>query len=152
MVESDLELFFPESYIPSSSERMLIYRELDNLQTDEEVLQFCRRLEDRFGKIPSEGEELMRIVPLRRFARKLGVEKILLKGERMWLYFVSNPNSPYYQSNAFGKVIAFLQQYPKQCVLKEAGSKRSMQIKEVKSVEHALHILQEMQGMNGCLQ
>lgn len=147
-IESDLELFFPESYIPSSSERMLIYRELDNLKTDDEVIAFRSRLEDRFGAVPKEGEELMRIVPLRRFARKLGIEKILLKGGRMYLYFVSNPDSPYYQSDAFGKVIAYLQQYPRQSTLREAGHKRSMQLKEVRSVEQALHILQEMQGMN----
>ncbi len=148
-VESDLELFFTETYIPSSSERMLIYRELDNLKTDEEVTQFRARLEDRFGTIPREGEELMRIVPLRRFARRLGIEKILLRSDRMFLYFVSNPDSPYYQSDAFGKIIAYLQHYTRRCTLKEAGHKRSMNIKDVQSVETALTILQEIQGMNG---
>ncbi len=146
-IESDLELYFSDAYIPSSSERMLIYRELDQLKTDEEVAAFRTRLEDRFGAVPKEGEELMRVVPLRRFACRLGIEKILLKGGRMYLYFVTNPDSPYYQSDSFGKVIAYLQQYARRCALRETGGKRSMQIKEVKTVEQALQILQEMQGI-----
>ena len=105
-VESDLELLFPNEYIPSSSERMLLYRELDKLVLDQDVEAFKARLVDRFGKIPPEGEELIRIVPLRRLAKRLGVEKVMLKAGKMILYFVSNLESPYYQSQAFGKFIA----------------------------------------------
>ena len=104
-VESDLELLFPNEYIPSSSERMLLYRELDKLELDKDVEAFRARLLDRFGKIPPEGEELIRIVPLRRMAKRMGIEKVFLKAGRMTLYFVSNLESPYYQSEAFGKVI-----------------------------------------------
>lgn len=85
-VESDLELLFPNEYIPSSSERMLLYRELDKLELDKDVEAFRARLLDRFGKIPPEGEELLRIVPLRRLAKRLGVEKVVLKAQRMTLF------------------------------------------------------------------
>ncbi|MDO4757199.1 MAG: transcription-repair coupling factor, partial [Parabacteroides sp.] len=87
-VESDLELLFPNEYIPSSSERMLLYRELDGLELDKDVLGFKARLEDRFGKVPPEGLELLRIVPLRRLAKRLGTEKVFLKAGRMTLFFV----------------------------------------------------------------
>ena len=111
-VESDLELLFPNEYIPSSSERMLLYRELDKLELDKDVEAFRARLLDRFGKIPPEGEELIRIVPLRRMAKRMGIEKVFLKAGRMTLYFVSNLESPYYQSEAFGKVINYMAQNP----------------------------------------
>ena len=78
-VESDLELLFPNEYIPSSSERMLLYRELDKLELDKDVETFKAKLVDRFGKIPPEGEELLRIVPLRRLAKRLGVERVVSK-------------------------------------------------------------------------
>lgn len=143
-VESDLELLFPNEYIPSSSERMLVYRELDKLELDKDVEAFKARLVDRFGKIPPEGEELIRIVPLRRLAKRLGVEKAVLKAGRMTLYFVSNLESPYYQSDAFGKVINYMAKYPRNCNLREQNGKRSMVVKDVTSVEQGVRILQEI--------
>ena len=148
-VESDLELLFPNEYIPSSSERMLLYRELDKLELDRDVDAFKSRLIDRFGKIPSEGEELIRIVPLRRLAKRLGVEKVFLKAGRMTLYFVSNLESPYYQSKSFGKIIEYMSKYPRICNLREQDGKRSMVVRHVATVEEAVAILQEMVGMNG---
>ncbi len=147
IVESDLELLFPGDYVPSSSERMLLYRELDSLDSDKDLDAFRVRMEDRFGPIPSEGRELMRIVPLRRLGRYLGAEKIFLKGGRMILFFVSNPDSPYYQSAAFGKVIAYMGRYPRFCNLREQNGKRSMVIKEVGSVEKAVSILKEIYAL-----
>ncbi len=143
-VESDLELLFPDEYVPSSSERMLLYRELDGLELDKDVEAYRQRLEDRFGKLPQESEELLKIVPLRRLGKRLGIEKIFLKAGRMSLYFVSNPDSPYYQSEAFGKVIAYMGKYPRQCNLREQNGKRSMVVRDVESVEHAVLILKEM--------
>ena len=148
-VESDLELLFPNEYIPSSSERMLLYRELDGLELDKDLLDFKSRLEDRFGKVPPEGEELLRIVPLRRLAKRLGAEKIFLKAGRMTLFFVSNPDSPYYQSAAFGKVIGYMGRNPRYCNLREQNGKRSMVVKNVESVEMAVSILQEIVSMEG---
>lgn len=147
-VESDLELLFPEEYVPSSSERMLLYRELDSLELDKDVDAYRRRLEDRFGKLPSESEELLKIVPLRRLGKRLGVEKIYLKVGRMSLYFVSNSDSLYYQSVAFGKIIAYMSRYPRLCNLREQSGKRSMVIRNVETVEHAVSILKEIVSMN----
>ena len=143
-VESDLELLFPNEYIPSSSERMLLYRELDKLELDKDVDDFKARLIDRFGAIPPEGEELIRIVPLRRIAKRLGIEKIFLKSGRMTLFFVSNPDSPYYQSEAFGKIIGYMSRYPRACNLREQNGKRSMVIKDIKDVQSAVGELQEI--------
>ncbi len=148
-VESDLELLFPNEYIPSSSERMLLYRELDGLELDKDLNDFKSRLEDRFGKVPPEGQELLRIVPLRRLAKRLGAEKIFLKAGRMTLFFVSNPDSPYYQSAAFGKVIGYMGRNPRYCNLREQNGKRSMVVKNVDSVEMAVGILQEIVSMEG---
>ena len=148
-VESDLELLFPNEYIPSSSERMLLYRELDGLELDKDLIDFKSRLEDRFGKVPPEGQELLRIVPLRRLAKRLGAEKIFLKAGRMTLFFVSNPDSPYYQSAAFGKVIGYMGANPRYCNLREQNGKRSMVVKNVESVEMAVGILQEIVSMEG---
>lgn len=143
-VESDLELLFPADYIPSSSERMLLYRELDSLELDKDVLAYKSRLEDRFGKVPPEGMELLHVVPLRRLGKRVGAEKIFLKGGRMTLFFVSNPDSHYYQSDAFGRVINYMGRYPRQCNLREQAGKRSLIVKDIPNVETAVSVLQEM--------
>ncbi len=143
-VESDMELLFPNEYIPSSSERMLLYRELDKLELDKDVEAFKARLKDRFGTIPPEGEELILIVPLRRLARRLGIEKIVLKAGRMTLFLVSNPDSPYYQSPAFGKVIEYMSRYPRRCNLREQNGRRSMVVKDITDVHAAVKEMQEM--------
>lgn len=143
-LESDMEIMFPNEYVPSSSERMLLYRELDGMELDKDVLEFKTRLEDRFGKIPYEALELLRIVPLRRLAKRLGVEKIFLKAGNMTLFFVSNPESPYYQSDSFGKIIDYMGKNPRICNLREKNGKRSMVIKNIPSVETAVSVLQQI--------
>ena len=146
-VESDLELLLPATYVTGSSERMLLYRELDSLVLDKDVDAFRARLEDRFGPVPPDTEALQRIDPLRRLAARLGAEKVFLKGGRMTLFFVSNPDSPYYQSQAFGKVIAYMMKYTRCCDLREQNGKRSMLVKDVPTVEEAVATLQEMVAM-----
>ena len=146
-IESDLELLFPDQYIPSSSERMLLYRELDGLEKDEDVDAFKARLEDRFGKIPKEGQELLKVVPLRRMAQHLGIERVFLKAGQMTLFLVSRLDSPYYQSNAFGKLIAYIGKHPRNCNLRDKNGKRSMIIRDVDSVEKAVGILKEMESL-----
>ena len=143
-IESDLELLLPATYVTGSSERMLLYRELDGLTLDKDVDAFRFRLEDRFGPVPPETEELLRIVPLRRLAARLGAEKIFLKGGRMTLFFVSNPDSPFYQSQAFGKMIDYMMKYTRRCDLREQNGRRSMLIKDVTNVETAVSVLQEV--------
>lgn len=146
-IESDLELLFPNEYIPSSSERMLLYRELDKLELEKDVVDYKLRLEDRFGPIPKVGLELIRVVALRRLAKRLGIEKIFLKAGRMSLFFVSNPESPYFQSEAFGKVIKYMTSNPRNSNLREQNGKRSMLIKNINSVETAVGVLQEIVSM-----
>ena len=104
-VECDLHAYFPETYVPGATERMLLYRELDSLSTEEQIADFRHRMEDRFGPLPPEGEELLRIVPLRAIGRQLGAERLTLKNRRMTLYFVRNTESAFYQSDTFERII-----------------------------------------------
>lgn len=143
-VESDLEMYFPDNYVPGSSERILLYRELDNIEKDEDLDAYRKRLQDRFGPIPRQGEELMQVVALRRVGKRLGCEKIILKQGRMQMQFVSNPNSMYYQSEAFDKVLNYIGYHPRRCNLKERNGKRSMVVNDVKSVEDAVKVLREI--------
>ena len=143
-LESDLELYFPDQYVPSDAERMLLYRELDGLHTDEQVAAYRTRLIDRFGQVPHCGEELMRVVPLRRIGQSLGCEKIMLKQERMLLYFVSQNDSPFYQSEAFDHILSFVAQNPRRCNFREQNGKRSMVLTDVPTIESALQLLKEI--------
>ena len=147
-LESDLELYFPDQYVPSDSERMLLYRELDGLQTDEQVAAYRTRLIDRFGPVPHCGEELMRVVPLRRHGQLLGCEKIVLKQQRMTLYFVTQNDSPFYQSEAFGLLLDFVAQHPRRCNFREMNGKRSMVISDVPTIEEAVQILASINKSN----
>ena len=140
-VDSDLEMYFPDSYVPGSAERMLLYRELDHLDRDEEVEAFRQRMIDRFGPIPQEGDELIHVVGLRRVGKLLGCEKILLKGGAMQLQFVSNVDSPFYRSQMFSRVIAYATSHIQDCALKEKNNKRILRISHVKSVEQARSLL-----------
>src|SRR5690554_3348046 len=144
LVESDLELMFPVMYIPNDAERVGIYRELDNMETETEILDFTKRLEDRFGRIPSQGRELIRIVRLRRLARSLSIEKVVLKGGQMTLHLIADSESPYYGSLAFDKLLNYVQKYPRQCQLRDNGKKRSLVIRHVDTVETAVAIFEEM--------
>ncbi len=144
LVESDLELMFPVTYIPNDAERVGIYRELDNMETETQILDFTQRLEDRFGKIPAQGKELIRIVRLRRLAKSLGIEKITLKGGQMTLHLIADAESPYYRSSAFDKLLQYIQTHPRECQLRESGKKRSVVIRHISNVETAVNVLEEM--------
>jgi len=143
-LESDIEMYFPDQYVPSDSERMLLYRELDALagsnRLEQAIEAYRTRLKDRFGKIPEVAEELIRVVPLRVLGKQLGIEKILLKQQKMYLYFVSNPDSPYYQSEVFGRILEYMTRNLRRCNLREASGKRSMVVSNVDSVGEALTV------------
>ena len=143
-LESDLEMYFPDQYVPSDSERMLLYRELDGLQTDEQLAAYGKRLVDRFGPTPEVGAELMRVVPLRRMGKSLGCEKVVLKQGRMTLFFVSNVDSPFYRSEAFDHILSFVAQNPRRCNFREVNGKRSMVIANIPTVASAVALLQQM--------
>ena len=143
-LESDLEMYFPDQYVPSDSERMLLYRELDNTRNDQELEAYRQRLIDRFGPLPPQAEELLHVVSLRRLGKQLGCEKIMLKQDRMFLYFVSNANSPFYQSEVFGRIIEYATTNVHRCNLREQNGKRSMVITDVSTVEAAVHLLSKI--------
>ena len=141
VVDTDLELMFPASYVPQESERITLYRELDNMETDDQVEAFEARMVDRFGKIPTMASELIRIVPLRRTARRLGIEKLVIRQTRMHLFLVGEENVAYYQSPAFGRLLNYVQQNPKRCNLSQKNGRRSIIISNITSVSNALSVL-----------
>jgi transcription-repair coupling factor (superfamily II helicase) len=152
-LESDIEMYFPEQYVPSDSERMLLYRELDNIRDDDELNAFRKRMRDRFGPLPSVAEELLQVVSLRRMGKQLGCEKIMLKQGRMFLYFVSTSTSPFYQSAAFEHIINYVTTNVARCQLRETPSsaseksvKRSMVVTDVPSVGEAVSVLEKIQN------
>ena len=143
-IESDLEMYLPDTYVPSDSERMLLYRELDSISDDDALRKYRLRLEDRFGPVPREGVELMHVVPLRRLGKGLGCEKIILRQGQMRMQFVSNPMSAYYKSRAFDKILNFIGRNARRCNLKEVAGKRMMAVAGVPSVEEAVKVLRDI--------
>ena len=146
-VESDLPMFFPDTYVPTSSERMLLYRELDNITDDDALKAYRQRLVDRFGPVPHEGEELMQVVLLRRLGRKLGCEKIMLRQGIMTMQFVSNQASAFYQSKTFDRIIHYVMDNPRRCNFKDANGHRMIKIGEVPSVTEGVTVLKGMLPM-----
>jgi transcription-repair coupling factor (superfamily II helicase) len=140
-IDTDLEILFPEEYVSNVSERIRLYRELDSLENIDQLQRFSAMLTDRFGKVPSQVDELMNVVKLRWQAMDLGFEKMILKDSRLLVYFVSNPMSPYYQSEVFQKVLRFIQKQPSRYRMKEAKEKLNMIIDRVADVGEALKLL-----------
>ena len=143
-IDSDLEVLFSNDYIQNVSERISLYRELDSIQDETGLLEFEKRLQDRFGKIPPEGQSLILVVKLRWLAMRFGIEKLVLKNEQMTAFLVSNPQSPYYQSESFGKLLQYMTSHPRKCQLREKNHRRSVVFLEVKTVEKAWEVLTEM--------
>jgi transcription-repair coupling factor (superfamily II helicase) len=147
-LDSDIEMYFPDQYVPSDSERMLLYRELDNLANSTQLqLQldaYRKRLLDRFGPIPAVSEELILVVPLRVAGKQLGIEKIMLKQQKMYFYFVSRDDSPYFQSEAFGKILHYVSNNPRQCNFREGSGKHSVVISDIPTVAAALTVCRQI--------
>lgn len=149
VIESDLELLLPADYVPQESERISLYQELDSIDRETDLLEFRKRLVDRFGKIPHVTAELLRIPRLRRLARRLGIEKVALKQDTMYLYFVDDTNVAYYQSPMFGKLLQYLQQNARRCRIREKNGRRSFAISHVATVEDAVAILDSILALPG---
>lgn len=143
-VESDLEMYFPDTYVPGSSERMLLYRELDSIENDDDLEAYRKRMEDRFGPVPPEGEELMQVVLLRRLGRSLGCEKLILKQYMLQMQFVSNKDSMFYKSDIFGNIINYVSFHAKVCDMRVVGGKNRVVIKMINSVSDAVKVLKKM--------
>ncbi len=143
-IDTDLELLIPESYIENISERLKMYRELDNIVDEKSLKLFEEQLIDRFGKIPTATKELLDVVRLRWLAMDLGIEKIILKNGKMICYFVSNQESPYYQSPVFTAVLNFVQNNPARCNMKENKNKLSLSFPHVKNIQKAISLMKKI--------
>lgn len=144
-VDTDLEILIPSHYVTSSQERLTLYKDLDNIDREVDLMKFRAGLEDRFGKVPSEVDELIDTVRLRWIARELGFEKLMLKGGRMTGYFIGKQTSPFYQSKTFSKVLHYIQVNHKYCKMREANDKLSLTFNDVQSISRALFFLKQME-------
>lgn len=140
-IDTDFELLIPSNYVSESSERIILYKELDDLEKDEELAEYLVRLKDRFGDVPESVTELVETIKLRRCAKKLGFEKIILKNQKMICHFIMNKNSSFYQSENFGKVLEFIKTYPDYGKFIEKNEKLSYSFDNVKTVNKASQIL-----------
>ena len=147
-VESDMELLLPPDYVPQESERISLYKELDGIERELDLQRFKMNLEDRFGKIPRETAELLRIPRLRYLARRLGIEKIVLKMGQMYMYFVDDSNQAYYRSPMFGRILNYMQVHPRRCRIREKNGRRSIVISDVPTVEEGVSLLQQILNLN----
>ena len=153
-LDSDLPLCFPVTYVENISERISLYRELDNLVNEEALLEYQKRLIDRFGKLPEEAEQLLNVVRLRWLCCQMGIEKVLLKKENLTLYFTQS-NKQYWQSEIFGKVVEYVYSRPQRCKLVEEKDRQGKKtgriyatILQVKTITGALHLLNKILNPN----
>ncbi len=144
VIESDMELLLPADYVPTESERISLYQELDGIERESDLLEFRSRLTDRFGAIPEVTLELLRIPTLRRLARRLGIEKVALKQGKMFTYFVDDNNKAYYQSEMFGRMVNYLTSNPRRVQIRDKNGRKSFAFLNIPSVETAVAILQSI--------
>lgn len=147
-IESDLELLLPVTYVPQESERIALYKELDSIDDEAGLKAFEERLEDRFGHIPDVARELLLVPRLRRAARKLGIEKVVMKQGTLYIYFVDDSNKAYYQSPMFGRILNYATANARRVKIREKSGRRSFAISSVISVSQSLSILTEILNMD----
>ncbi len=140
-IETDLELLITNEYIQNTTERLSLYKQLDSLETDEELTLFSNQLIDRFGPLPNETKELIDAIILRRLAKETGMEKIILKQNKFIGYFINNQDSPFYQSTSFNKVITYIQTNPRAGQMKENKDKLSITFNGISKISQALDIM-----------
>ncbi|MBR4572289.1 MAG: transcription-repair coupling factor [Prevotella sp.] len=143
-VESDLPMYFPDYYVPGSSERMILYKELETIETDHDLEAYRKRMEDRFGPVPQEGEDLMQVVLLRRLGRTLGCERLILKQHQMQMQFVSREDSVFYQSLFFSAILDYVGHHPKYCDFRVIGGSNRLVVKDIPNVSEAVKVLKKM--------
>ncbi len=145
VIETDLEILIPETYVSSTTERLQLYSRLDNIKDEQQLEGFSGEVKDRFGPIPPSVLELINSVRLRWLGEKLGFEKLTLKSEKMRAYFVSN-NDKYFSSDVFGQIISFVQKHPKRCKMKDSAGKAMLLIDAIQTVDEAIDFLRQMAG------
>jgi len=141
VIETDLEILIPDHYLSNITERLNLYKELDSIDTEENLENFRGRLIDRFGPIPDQTESLIQTIRLRRLARSIGFEKLVLRNNRLTAYFINNPDSPYFQSSRFTQILEFMKINPVYCMMKEEKEKLFLVFHEIPSIEKAIEIL-----------
>ncbi|WP_196889127.1 transcription-repair coupling factor [Aureivirga sp. CE67] len=149
-IDTDFEMLFPDDYINVIAERLRLYNELDALQNEEELVAYAKRLEDRFGDLPSQAEDLLNMVRIKWIAKDLGFEKIIMKKGKLIGYFVSDQQSDYYQSETFTKILQFVQMNPTACKMKEKQTKQGLRLlltfDNITNVDKALKSIKQVQG------
>jgi transcription-repair coupling factor (superfamily II helicase) len=140
-LESDLEILIPDLYVQNVSERLKLYKVLADAKTPEDLSTFRTQLKDRFGPLPEETEQLIESVKLKWKAKEIGFEKLVLKGQKLIGYFVTNQQSSYYESPDFHKVLDFVQRYPNKAQLKQKNEKLSLVFEQIKSLDIANNLL-----------
>ena len=143
-IDTDLEIMFPDEYISNISERIRLYKELNEIESDEALLLFKQKLTDRFGKIPPPAEALVDIVRIKWMAVRLGIEKIVLKNNLLFAYFIYDHNSQFYRSDLFVSIMNYVNRKQKQMSMKQKSSRLSLTVSDVKSVKAAIRVLDEI--------
>lgn len=141
-IDTDLEILIPDSYVESITERLSLYTQLDDIEDEEKLKAFAAEMQDRFGPIPSQVEELFTTIRCRSIAKELGFEKLILKNEQMRLYFVSNPDSPYFESDTFNHIMSYIQKHTNNARLKQVGKNFMLLVDRVKSMGDVLWFLE----------
>jgi len=144
IVETDMELLIPDNYVSNIPERLALYKELDNLETDSELNTFSAKLKDIFGEIPNSTRELILSVKLRRLARNIGFEKVIIKNNKFVAYFISNPQSEYFASELFSKVLQYVQFHPQTCKMKQVKDKLSVTFQNIPNIIQAINVIDEI--------
>jgi len=147
VVDTDLQLLIPDTYVSSLTERLMLYRELDNITKEEDLGLFEKNLRDRFGPIPAEAIELINVVRLRWKAMRLGFEKLTLKNKKMLAYFLNKQQSEYFSSPMFQASLLYVQKYPNLCTLKEQNNKLYLTVEDVDSVKHSAEVLTQIENL-----
>jgi transcription-repair coupling factor (superfamily II helicase) len=147
-IETDLELLLPDDYVNSVAERLSLYKQLSTLDSDEDLLKFRHQLEDRFGKLPSQSEELLETIKMRRLAKQIGLEKAVLKRQKFVGTFITDQNTTFYQSSTFEKVLDYVKNHPKSCEFKEINEKLTISFPNIKRVSDVCKILQAVSSGN----
>jgi transcription-repair coupling factor (superfamily II helicase) len=143
VIETDLEILIPDTYVNNVTERLQLYSRLDNIKDEEQLAKFATEVRDRFGPLPGSVEELINTVRLRWLGEQLGFEKLSLKGERLRAYFVSNKDA-YFSSDVFGTILNFIKNHPRQCKIKDSAGKAMLVVEAIKSVDAAIDLLGKM--------
>jgi transcription-repair coupling factor (superfamily II helicase) len=144
MIDTDLEILIPDAYVESIAERLSLYSRLDNCETEEDLVAFHTELQDRFGPIPAQVEDLFCTVRCRKLAVELGFEKMTLKSEILRCYFINNPDSPYFESATFNNIMQFIQTSLNKARLKQNGKLFMLVIEDVKGMDALLRLLKRM--------